>query len=132
MSLVKGLRDFNNDDALLLINKYGALLLDIRTKEEYCKGHVQGAILVPTALPPLSDREIQTLKDQLWWATKQYATNKNVPIVLYCKKGKRAGVAKEMLNEMGFKNVLNWGGVEVPGDLNNMFRNRLMICGMKE
>jgi len=106
----------------------GAFLFDIRTKDEYCKGHIRGSILVPTALPPLSERELVTLKDQLWWVTKQYNIPKKYPIIVYCKKGKRAKVAVEMLKSMGFDQAYSWGGVDE--NLKELFKNKFITCSV--
>ena len=122
------LRDFSNRDAIRLL-KEGGLLLDIRTKEEYCKGHLRDAILLPTPVPhpPLNTREQDTLRDQLWYLVMSHGLSLDYPIVIYCRKGIRAGMAKQFLQEMGFRRVVAWGGVEEP-PLKDFFKNRALIC----
>ncbi len=80
-----------------LINN-GALLVDVRTKEEYDAGHLEGALLIPY--------------DQIPERLAEFGDDKNRPIVVYCRSGKRAGVAERTLREAGFTNVLNAGGYE--------------------
>jgi rhodanese-related sulfurtransferase len=92
------------------------MLLDIRTKEEFCRGHLPGAKLVPTQLPVdmeaklLPARELSIMEDILWNVTRHLS--KLELIQVYCKKGKRAGLAVEMLLKMGFKNVVSLGSIE--------------------
>ena len=103
--------DFSNQSALDWLQA-GAILLDIRTREEFCKGHIQGAILIPTSLPPLTQREVNILRDQLWWTLPQYLSSHKAPIVVYCRKGKRAVLSKKIIQELGYPHVIAWGGVD--------------------
>ena len=65
----------------------GAILLDVRTKEEYRSGHVQGSVNIP--LDALSGK-LKTLK-------------KETPIVAVCASGMRSGTATSMLKQYGFE-----------------------------
>jgi phage shock protein E len=47
-------------------------------------------------------------------AAESLIPDKNAPVVIYCASGKRAGKAKEVLESLGYANVLNAGGL---GDL---------------
>lgn len=120
------MRDFSNPDALFLLSQ-GALLLDIRTRKEYCQGHIKGAILVPTPPPPLNEREEQTLNDLLWWNVSHHTKSKQNPIVIYCRKGVRARLAKKIIIGMGYPNVVAWGGVEEP-PLKQFFVENKLVC----
>jgi len=77
--------------------KTGAQLIDVRTPEEYNAGFIQGAINVPLA-------SIQS--GQLPTATK------DKKIYLYCHSGNRAGQAKIILEQAGYTNVTNLGGMD--------------------
>ena len=88
------------------------VLLDMRTRQEYCQGHIIHALLVPTPPPPLTEREEAVLKDQLWWTLSQNLTTKSTPIVVYCRKGIRAKIAKKLIQQLGYPKVIAWGGVE--------------------
>lgn len=65
-------------------------VVDVRTPEEYAKGHVPGAINIPLA----------TVGDSInmFGAT-------DTPIVVYCRSGYRAGKALEVLSEAGYTNL---------------------------
>jgi len=102
--------DFNLPYALNLLN-HGGILLDVRTFDEWCQGHLKGAYFIPTQLPPLTDRERQNLKEQMKYVLRNVP--KFVPIVVYCKKGVRAKIAKELLHELG-RSAVALGGVEEP------------------
>lgn len=71
----------------------GALLVDVRTPEEYAQGHIDGALNIPYD-------EISARRDELGTALDR-------PLVLYCRTGRRADIAKKMLEGLGFTNILN-------------------------
>lgn len=78
------------------ITNANALLVDVRTMEEYDEGHLPNARLIP--------------HDQIEGRLSEFGIDKNAPIVLYCKWGVRADIAKETLMKHGFVNVINGGG----------------------
>lgn len=75
--------------------KAGALLVDVRTPDEY-QTHLEGAINIP----------YDNVRERL----AEFGEDKNKVIVLYCKSGKRSGIAQEVLKDSGFTNVFNAGG----------------------
>ncbi len=75
--------------------KDGALILDVRTKEEYDAGHIDGAINIPVQV-------IESHLDEI----KGY--NKNM-VIAYCRSGRRSGKATDILNKANIKTV-NGGG----------------------
>ena len=103
------------------------IILDVRTEREFCKGHVKGAILVETPLPPLSDDAIKTFKSQLKTTIKKECKKKCF-IKVYCKKGIRARKAVNLLNEIGYKNVKSLGGVEVNPLLKKIKHGEYDMC----
>ena len=76
----------------------GALLIDVRTKEEYDDGHIDGAILL-------------TLDDINETSVSNVVNDKNKPIVVYCKSGVRSHQALEKLESLGYKNVYDLGAM---------------------
>ena len=82
----------------------GAIILDVRTKPEYERGHVKGSINLPL--------------DQL--NKQMHKLNKNKPIITCCASGMRSGAAKGMLQNAGFTEVHNGGSwASVAGYINN-------------
>lgn len=76
----------------------GALLVDVRSEEEYQSGHIEGAVNVPHT-------DTQALAEII-------GTDKNQPVVLYCGSGRRAGLAQEALESLGYTAVFNASGYE--------------------
>ena len=74
----------------------GAVLLDVRTPQEYREGHIPGSKNVP----------LQQL-DKI----SSVADNKNIPLFVYCYSGGRSRQAASMLQYMGYSNVQNIGGI---------------------
>ncbi len=75
-----------------------ALWVDVRSAEEFDAGHLPGAVNI--AYTDIADE------------IGRYATDKNQPIRLYCRSGRRAGIAKQTLESLGYINVSNEGGHE--------------------
>ncbi len=74
----------------------GAVLLDVRTAEEYYDGHIDGSVNIP--LDRISFIE-NTVKD------------KNTPLYVHCYSGNRSGQAVSYLKQMGYTNAVNIGGI---------------------
>ena len=72
------------------------VLIDVRSKEEYDDGHIEGAIHIPHNI--ISEKIGSVVAD------------KEKTINLYCAGGVRAGSAKSTLLSLGYKNVANLGG----------------------
>lgn len=77
-------------------NTAGAILVDVRTKQEFQEGHIPGSKNVP----------LQTLN-----LIEQVTRQKNTPIFVYCHSGNRSRQALALLNRMGYSNVKNLGGI---------------------
>lgn len=74
----------------------GAILLDVRTAEEYRDGHIDGSVNVPL------DR-ISFIED--------IVKDKSAPLYVHCYSGSRSGQAVSYLKEMGYTNAINIGGI---------------------
>ena len=74
----------------------GAVLLDVRTPEEYREGHIPGSRNVPLQA---IDSAAAVIKE------------KDTPIFAYCYSGARRAQAVGVLQRMGYTNVKNIGGI---------------------
>ena len=74
----------------------GAVLLDVRTPEEYRSGHIPGSKNIP----------LQTID-----RVDSVAENKDTALYVYCQSGARSRQASGMLKQMGYTNVNNIGGI---------------------
>ncbi|AWL12985.1 hypothetical protein HMF8227_02533 [Saliniradius amylolyticus] len=75
----------------LLAQRDDYYVLDVRTPAEYAEGHVPDAKLLPY--------------DQITADHKLLPDNTETPIVLYCRSGRRAGIAAEALAGLGYTNL---------------------------
>ncbi|MEX1199120.1 MAG: rhodanese-like domain-containing protein [Pseudohongiellaceae bacterium] len=82
--------------AVALINREDALVLDIRDKKEYDAGHIVDAVHIPLAR--LSDRLSELNK------------YKSRPVVVACKMGQHSGEACKTLGNAGFERVVRLKG----------------------
>ena len=73
------------------------IILDVRTQEEFDAGHIPGAVLIP-------DYEIQQ-------RAEKELTDKNQLILVYCRSGRRSKLASQALADMGYTNVVEFGGI---------------------
>lgn len=85
------------------------ILLDIRSYAEWNEGHFSNAIHVPTPLPPLSAEQICLLTQKLAELMNRFGPD--TQFAVYCKKGKRSGLAASLLRVMGAE-VKDLGGVD--------------------
>ena len=75
-----------------------AVLLDVRSAEEFGSGHLRGAVNIP--------------HDRIAERIAEVAADKSTPIILYCRSGRRADTALNALKAAGYENVSNYGGLE--------------------
>ena len=85
----------NQTKILKAVRNHEVLLLDVRTKEEYLEGYIPEAILYP-----LNDIQHATT----------FEFPKNQIIYVYCRSGRRSGIARKILRKQGYK-VKNIGGI---------------------
>lgn len=75
--------DFN-----ALVKEHGAIILDVRTSQEFNSGHIKGAINIP----------LQSIDQQVEKIRKY-----NKPIITCCRSGARSGVAASQLKSKGIE-----------------------------
>lgn len=74
----------------------GAVLLDVRSPQEYRDGHIPGSLNVP----------LQSIDN-----VEYVAENKDTALYVYCHSGARSRQAAGHLQYMGYRNVINIGGI---------------------
>lgn len=80
-----------------LMKKKNAVLVDVRTTEEYSSGYLGTAINY-------------NVMDSLSFVNTVTSLDKNKKYLLYCKSGRRSGKALVMMKNMGFKKVYHLQG----------------------
>ena len=73
----------------------GAVVIDVRSPEEFRGGHVPNAVNIP--LGELRESLPRRVKD------------KSQVLLLHCLSGGRSGIAKQQIKGMGYQNVFNLG-----------------------
>ena len=73
------------------------VILDVRTAQEFASGHIPGAALLPNETIGTEDIPLLPDKDQL--------------ILVYCRSGNRSKQAAEKLAQLGYTNIVEFGGI---------------------
>lgn len=79
-----------------LINRQGAVVVDLRDNKEFSAGHIVGAINIPSTALASRLTELER--------------HKSKPIVLTCSMGQQAGAAGTTLRKAGFATVARLAG----------------------
>ncbi len=106
MKLVREENNNNNDGfeiisqikAKELMDAGSCIVVDTRTRMEYKKGHIPGAILIPDY--DLTNEAEEKLPDL------------DALILIYCRSGRRSKLAAAELVELGYTNVKEFGGID--------------------
>lgn len=73
------------------------IILDVRTKDEYNEGHIENALLLP-------DTDVESKAEEL-------LPDKDATILVYCRSGRRSALSATKLDELGYTNVYDFGGI---------------------
>lgn len=73
------------------------VILDVRTQAEYNESHIPGAILIP--------------HDTVATAAEDALPDKGQLILVYCRSGNRSKQASQALVDLGYTNVVEFGGI---------------------
>ena len=81
----------------------GARVVDVRTPQEFASGHVPGAINIPY--------------EEIGKRTSEIGPT-STPVVIYCRTGRRSGIAVEALQKAGYSRLYDFQSVTAwPGAL---------------
>lgn len=78
--------------------KSAGIWIDVRSADEYRMGHLSGSVNIP----------VDKIADKI----TDVQPNKDAPIHLYCRSGRRAEMARQTLINMGYTHVINHGGYD--------------------
>ena len=93
-----GYRQISMAEAIEIIDsEEGYVILDVRTAEEFQEKHIPGAINVPNE--EIGTDSIEELPD------------KEQLILVYCRSGNRSKQASEKLVDLGYTNIVEFGGI---------------------
>lgn len=84
--------------AVAALQQPNSILIDVRTAAEFAQGALPGATRIET----------QHLVQRIGGI----APDKDVPVVLYCRTGRRSSTAEDLLTELGYSQVVNAGGYD--------------------
>lgn len=74
-----------------------AVILDVRTREEFEQGHIEKAVLIPYT----------DIEDKI----ESIVPDKEATLLVYCRSGRRSAIAAGKLAEMGYVKVYDFGGI---------------------
>jgi len=93
----KEVKELSVDEVQKLTSKNGKyLLLDVREKEEYREGHLEGSVSIPRGF--------------LEMRVESAISEKSKPIIAYCAGGVRSLLAAKDMKEMGYQEVISMSG----------------------
>lgn len=93
-----GYRQVTTAEAVnIMQTKENYVILDVRTAQEFASGHIPGAVLLPNETIGTEDIPLLPDKDQL--------------ILVYCRSGNRSKQAAEKLAQLGYTNIVEFGGI---------------------
>lgn len=99
----KGIREITPAQAE---SDHHAVVIDVREPAEFASGHIPGAINIPRGV-----LEFQVdAHPAVAGVSDPALSNKDCPLVIYCRTGGRAALAAQALQSMGFSNVRSIAG----------------------
>ncbi len=76
----------------------GAILIDVRSEEEYKLSHLDQAINIP----------VDVIEEEI----VNYVVDKSTPVILYCRSGNRSSNAAQALLKLGYYKVYDLGAMD--------------------
>jgi len=86
----------NSDELIEFIELNDAVLVDVRTEDEYNSGYIENSLNID-----YFSNEFSVNADKL---------DKTIPIILYCRSGKRSSMSANKISKLGFKEIYNLEG----------------------
>ena len=92
-----GYTSISQDEAVQMMKDDNAVILDVRTIDEYNELHIRGAICIP----------VDTIDESI----SSFIPDTGQVILVYCRSGNRSRQASEKLAALGYTNVYEFGGI---------------------
>ena len=92
-------QQITQEKAKAMMDSQDVIVLDVREQDEFAAGHISGAILLPVGT-----------------ITKETAAavipKKDSVVLVYCRSGNRSKTASQVLADLGYRNVYEFGGIK--------------------
>ena len=92
----ESINQINSDELVEFVELNDAILLDVRTKDEFNSGYIENSL------------NIDYFSDEFYINVDKL--DKNIPIILYCRSGRRSGLSANKMKKLGFKEIYNLDG----------------------
>jgi rhodanese-related sulfurtransferase len=96
-SSLSKVKTLDHQQATLLINKQNAKIIDVRSKDEFKKGHIVDAVNIP----------LSEIKNNQTSALEKFKAS---PIIMVCSAGMTSAQAAQLMVKAGFESVYNLKG----------------------
>ena len=106
-SSISKVKTVDHQQATLLINKQDAKVVDVRSKEEFKKGHIVDAI----------NLSLSEIKNNQTSALEKFKAS---PIIMVCNAGMTSSQAAQLMVKAGFESVYNLKGGMSEWQQNNL------------
>ena len=92
-------QQISQERAKEMMDTQQVLVLDVREQAEYDSGHIPGALLLP----------VGTIEEDTAAAV---IPEKDTVVLVYCRSGNRSKRASQMLADLGYSHVYEFGGIQ--------------------
>ena len=92
----ESINQMNSDELIEFIELNDAILVDVRTEDEYNSGYIESSLNID-----YFSNEFSVNADKL---------DKTIPIILYCRSGKRSSMSASKISKLGFNEIYNLKG----------------------
>lgn len=86
----------------ITVNPVGAVIIDVRTPEEFASGHLDGALNIDVSSLDFDQKIIEL--------------DPKVRYLIYCRSGNRSAQALARMNGLGFTDMVDLGSIESASD----------------
>ena len=91
-------QQISQEEAKEMMDTQDVIILDVREQDEYDRGHIPGAVLLP----------VGTIDEE---TAAEVIPEKDSTVLVYCRSGNRSKTASSALSELGYTNIYEFGGI---------------------